>query len=228
MNLNPVISSTPSSTIDSAKVPTTKGAKSATSDFKTFLTLLTTQLKNQDPLQPLKSTEFVSQLASFSAVEQQVRTNDTLGAIKALLGGTSATGLSSWIGTEVRVAKAAEFTGAPIDVYLAPDKQADRADLVVTNATGNEVQRLPIGLGENVVQWAGVAADGSPLAPGSYKLMVESFQGNTLLGSQQASVYARVQEARLDGNATKLVLADGTVIAADTVTAIRGPQAAGG
>ncbi|NOX39426.1 MAG: hypothetical protein GXP05_02620 [Alphaproteobacteria bacterium] len=224
MNVNPVAASPPPPVSGSASGPATK---SATSDFQTFLTLLTTQLKNQDPLKPLESSAFVAQLASFSAVEQQVRTNDTLGQIKSLLGGASATGLSSWIGTDVRVAKDAQFTGAPIDVYLAPDKQADRADLVVTDATGHIVQRLPIGLNETVVQWAGVAPDGSPLAPGRYKLAVESFQGSTLMGSKQASIYARVQEARLDGDTTKLVLADGTVIAADAVTAIRGARATG-
>ena len=47
-------------------------------DFETFLSLLTAQLRNQDPLKPMESTEFVAQLASFSAVEQQVRTNDRL------------------------------------------------------------------------------------------------------------------------------------------------------
>ena len=47
-------------------------------DFETFLKLLTAQLRNQDPLQPMDSTEFVAQLASFSAVEQQVRANDRL------------------------------------------------------------------------------------------------------------------------------------------------------
>jgi len=222
MNINPVSGSTPPPANGVAKGPATK---SVTSDFQTFLTLLTTQLKNQDPLKPLKSSEFVSQLASFSAVEQQVRTNDTLGVIKGLLGGSSATGLSSWIGTDVRVAKDAQFTGTPIDVYLTPDKNADRADLVVTNATGNVVQRLPIGLNEAVVQWAGVAPDGSPLASGRYKLAVESFQGGTLIDTKQVSVYARVQEARLEGGTTKLVLADGTVIAADSVTAIRGGKA---
>ena len=47
-------------------------------DFQTFLTLLTTQMKNQDPLNPTDSTEFVAQLASFSGVEQQVRANEQL------------------------------------------------------------------------------------------------------------------------------------------------------
>ena len=48
------------------------------SDFKSFLSLLTAQLKNQDPLAPLEATQFVEQLASFSSVEQQIETNSLL------------------------------------------------------------------------------------------------------------------------------------------------------
>ena len=61
--------------------------QSGSSDFTTFLKLLTAQLRNQDPLKPLDSTEFVAQLATFSSVEQQVKTNDTLATIQQLLGG---------------------------------------------------------------------------------------------------------------------------------------------
>ena len=60
---------------------TDQSAAAAAADFETFLSLLTTQLRNQDPLKPLDSTEFVAQLASFSAVEQQINTNAKLDAI---------------------------------------------------------------------------------------------------------------------------------------------------
>jgi flagellar basal-body rod modification protein FlgD len=64
-------------------------ARSAFSeDFDTFLTLLTAQVENQDPLAPLDSTQFVEQLATFSALEQQVTTNDHLEKIAALLAAT--------------------------------------------------------------------------------------------------------------------------------------------
>ncbi len=47
-------------------------------DFQTFLKLLTAQMRNQDPLEPLDATQFVAQLASFSSVEQQIETNAKL------------------------------------------------------------------------------------------------------------------------------------------------------
>ncbi|WP_454916046.1 flagellar hook assembly protein FlgD [Xanthobacter sediminis] len=57
-------------------------AASATSvDYNTFLQLLVAQLKNQDPTNPMDSTAYLSQLASFSSVEQQISTNSKLGAL---------------------------------------------------------------------------------------------------------------------------------------------------
>ena len=53
------------------------------SDFETFLKMLTTQLQNQDPLDPVKSEDFAVQLATFSGVEQQVLTNDLLESLGA-------------------------------------------------------------------------------------------------------------------------------------------------
>ena len=61
-------------------------AASPTVDFETFVKMLTTQLKNQDPLDPMDSANFASQLAAFSSVEQQVLTNNHLETIQTHLG----------------------------------------------------------------------------------------------------------------------------------------------
>lgn len=64
-----------------------KNAFALESDFTTFLNLLTAQLRNQDPMNPTDSTQFVAQLAQFSNVEQAVKSNKTLDAILGALGG---------------------------------------------------------------------------------------------------------------------------------------------
>jgi flagellar basal-body rod modification protein FlgD len=210
-------------TVQSAAANTTAAATAAgAADFETFLTLLTTQMKNQDPLKPLESTDFVAQLASFSAVEQQIRTNTALSDIQSLLGGSSSAGLATWIGTQVQVLKNPQYEGAPVDVFIAPAAQADRAELVVYNDDGEEVQRLSVPVRTDVVQWDGLDDDGIPLADGNYSLSLESFENNELLESHQAPIYAEVKEARLDAGVTLLVLNDGSVLLADQVTAIRG------
>ena len=70
--------------------PANAASGALASDFETFLKLLTSQLRNQDPLKPLDSTDFVAQLASFSAVEQQVNTNTKL---DQLLGALTRSGI---------------------------------------------------------------------------------------------------------------------------------------
>lgn len=196
-------------------------AAKAASDFKTFLTLLTTQLRNQDPLKPLQSTEFVAQLASFSSVEQQVKTNDNLAEIQKLLRGSSNAGLASWVGLDVRIQRDIKFGGTPVEVFISPAKQADRAELVVRNAAGEEVQRQPVLVTDNVMNWAGLAKNGRPLPSATYEFSVESFSGTKLIDTKPAPVYAKVIEARMDAGKTMLVLSDGSVLPSDSVSAVR-------
>ena len=70
-----------------------KDAASASLDYNTFLQLLLAQLKNQDPTKPMDSTEYMSQLASFSNVEQSIKTNSKLDAMLTLQSLTQAENL---------------------------------------------------------------------------------------------------------------------------------------
>lgn len=197
-------------------------ARDTASDFETFLKLLTTQLKNQDPLKPLDSTDFVAQLASFSGVEQQVRTNESLAELKDLLGHSSTSGLAAWIGTEIRAERAVHFDGTPVDVFANPPAGADAAELVVTDLDGNEVQRTPVPLGEETYQWAGAGSDGIPLANGAYALSLEAFRNGEVTSRTAVSSYGRVNEARIGADGIQLILEDGTEVSANSVEAIRG------
>jgi flagellar basal-body rod modification protein FlgD len=93
--------------------PDGAAASMITADFQTFLRLLTTQMQNQDPLNPMESTEFASQLAQFSGVEQQVRTNDLLTGLQAGLATQGMGQLGGWIGLEARAEMPVNFEGQP-------------------------------------------------------------------------------------------------------------------
>jgi flagellar basal-body rod modification protein FlgD len=192
-------------------------------DFKTFLTLLTSQLRNQDPLKPVESTEFVAQLATFSAVEQQVQTNDKLEAIlDALTGGPNA-GLSEWIGKEVRAVAAVPFDGAtPLSLHANPADGAELSVLVVKDAAGAERARLTVDPKAEDLSWAGESLAGK-LPAGTYSFAIESYAGGSLVATRGAEVFAEVVEVRRDGLDTVLVLKDGTKISADQVQALRLP-----
>lgn len=215
-------SSTTSATSTAKK--TTKDETSGTAltgDFDTFLKLLTAQMKNQDPLQPMDSTEFVAQLASFSSVEQQIGSNTRLDKIVSALSGSTAS-FANWIGKEVQAPTSASFAGKAINVAVTPADGADRAELVVKNDFGKEIARQTVTAGATSVSWDGKDSSGNTVANGNYSFTLESFAGATLAGSSAGRVYGTVTEVRLDdaGEAV-LVLDNGGQIAPDKITAVR-------
>jgi flagellar basal-body rod modification protein FlgD len=212
---------TPAAGATAKKTDITAATNAVTGDFQTFLKLLTTQMRNQDPLKPVESTEFVSQLASFSGVEQQIRSNDRLDRIlEALSGGTPA-GLAEWIGKEVRAPAKATYSGAPIEVGVAPPEGADRAVLVVRNDFDQVVARLPVQAGAEAVTWDGNDDMGTAAAHGRYGFTLESYQGEQLLDSQPGRVFTAVGEVRIVDGAPVLVVEDGSQVALDDISGIR-------
>ncbi len=196
-----------------------------TSDFETFLRMLTVQLENQDPLNPTQATDFAVQLATFSNVEQQVLTNDLL---KEMVNGPSGSVLgefAGWVGMEGKATVAAEFTGQPITVYPDIPATADQATFVVRDASGSEVLRMAITPGNDPVQWAGTDANGATVAAGFYSFTFETSSGGVSQSPIQGSVYAPVTEAQLSNGDPVIVFAGGDTVAAGDVSAIRAPAA---
>lgn len=204
-----------------AKTDETPATGAAASDFDTYLTLLTTQLRNQDPLNPTDSTEFVAQLATFSGVEQQIRTNDQLKAILGALGGGASAGLAAWIGKEVRAPAQGAFAGEPLDIATTPNPEADAATLVVKNDFGQVVARRSINPEAEEVTWDGKDALGASLPYGDYSFEIEAYKGDELLGTEPGQVYAKVTEVRIEDGAQMLILDTGAKVALEDVTALR-------
>lgn len=208
------------STTAAARAP--KSALSTGSaDFETFLTLLTTQMRNQDPLKPLESTEFVAQLANFSAVEQQVKTNDALERIETALTRDLASGVSDWIGKSVRVPADAEFSGSPLEILLPESGASDRAVLVVRNQIGTVVDRRDITPGSSSQLWDGTSATGGALLSGRYSFSVETYQGDQLRQTLPAEIHLNVEEVRLRSGQVFLGLADGQEVPISDVSGLR-------
>src|SRR5258706_10792171 len=90
----------PSSTSDSSQ---TKINNQIAKNFNTFLELLTTQLKNQNPLQPLDTNQFTQQLVQFAQVEQQINMNTSLGTMISLQQATQTSAAMGFLGTTVPV-----------------------------------------------------------------------------------------------------------------------------
>ncbi|MGR3660070.1 MAG: flagellar hook capping FlgD N-terminal domain-containing protein [Paracoccaceae bacterium] len=191
------------------------------SDFETFLKMLTVQLQNQDPLNPVDSSDYALQLATFSSVEQQVKTNDLLSALGQQMGLIGLSELSGWVGMEARVAAPAYFDGEPITVFAEPPATADAAILVVENSAGEEVFRSSIDVTSGSFQWEGNGVDGQPVSAGMYNFKIESYANQALLSTDTAQIYSIVTEAKMDGADLIVVLLGGAEVLANQITAIR-------
>lgn len=196
------------------------------SDFETFLKMLTVQMQNQDPLDPVKSEDFAVQLATFSSVEQQVQTNDLLKSLAGQMNVMGMAQLAGWVGMEARAPVAAQFEGTPITLSPNPRQIADTAILVVRDSGGAEVQRAQIPVSGGALEWTGILADGSTLPPGAYAFSVESHGNGALIATDPVEVYTRIVEARSEGGQTVLVTEGGGSVPASAVTGLRDPALA--
>lgn len=195
------------------------GTAAVSSDFETFLKMLTAQMRNQDPLNPVDSSDYAVQLATFSSVEQQVLTNELLSGMAAQLsGGLKA--VAGWIGMQAQVPVHGHFTGAPLEISYTPAPGGDRQVLVVHDAQGAEVSRLVVPQGRTEMLWAGVGQKGQMLPEGLYSFAVENYAGDTLLGVDSAHVFSRVSEVRIEKGEPVLILDGGARVSPDEVTAL--------
>ncbi|WP_425040043.1 flagellar hook capping FlgD N-terminal domain-containing protein [Primorskyibacter sp. S187A] len=192
-----------------------------TSDYEMFLKMLTTQMTNQDPLNPVDSSDYAVQLATFSSVEQQVLTNELLSDLTARFNSAGLSDLGNWIGREVKSDAPAYFSGQPITIAPTSRPDADTSKLIVRDQNGANVQELALGANPGLLEWAGVSADGSPLPFGQYTFHVAHFQGEELVSEEAIGSYARVMEARTEADGTQLVLPGNVLVSPDSITAIR-------
>lgn len=217
-----ISAATPATATGSAVAPkSTKGV--VNSDFETFLKMLTTQMKNQDPLKPIESADFAVQLATFSGVEQQVRSNDLLAQLGTQMSVMGMAQFAGWVGMEALATSPAYFDGSPLTLEPTPDSLADRAVLVVRDSTGALVQRADIPLMAETIAWQGVDGSGSPLPPDIYSFQLESSVGGVVSDLSDVAAYSRITEARNENGETFLMLAGGARVASSAITALRAP-----
>ena len=203
-----------------AEVDADAPASALTSDFETFLNLLTAQLKNQDPLNPMESTEFVAQIAQFSSVEQQVKTNDALTRIEASLNGGG--GLTQWLGAEVEAAAALRFDGSPVSLRYDADPEAAQATLSVVDEDGALVSLSAIQPGQSRIEWDGKRSNGDAASEGFYRFSVIQSDADGEQTTEDARGFAAVVETRLgDSGDVDLILEGGDQVSASTVVAAR-------
>jgi flagellar basal-body rod modification protein FlgD len=166
------------------------GALSFTQNFNTFLTLLTTQLQNQDPLSPMDSSTFTQQLVSFSEVEQQIDTNNNLQSLISLQTAGETISSLPLVGQQIEYnsATAPLQNGQANFAYTLPSATA-QTELVVTNSSGNPIYTTAgnTAAGQYNFVWNGQNNSGQTMPDGAYTLQVVA------TNSSGAAVTATVQ-----------------------------------
>ncbi len=194
------------------------------SDFETFLKMLTVQMENQDPLNPVDSADYAVQLATFSSVEQQVLTNDLLTSLTATMAGGGIGALGQWVGMDVRAGNSGHFNGDSVELIVPENLDANQRILVVRDETGGIATRVNIPVAGTEVSWDGELANGVPAPHGTYQFSVETLKAGTVQSTDPVTPYNRVREAVIENGQTMLILDGGIAVAPSEVTALRSPD----
>jgi len=191
---SPVVSGTTplpssSSSGSSGSLSSTTGGTLA-GNFQTFLTLLTTQLQNQNPMDPLDTNQFTQQLVQFAGVEQQLKTNDQLTALVSLQQTAQSTQALGFVGkTAVVDGSTAALTNGAATWNIGVPTNSN-VSISITNSTGQTVynNNYNVQAGQNQsFAWDGKGNDGTQWPDGQYKLTATGTDtaGNTVAVTTQ-------------------------------------------
>ncbi len=155
---------------------TTLGSQELNSNFSQFLTLLTTQLQNQDPLNPMDSAQFTQQLVEYSQVEQQLNTNAKLDNLTTLSMNSALSLALGYVGKDITYTSTdMNFDGAtPVNISYNLPETATTATMNILDGAGDVVYSAPVSTtsGTNKLSWDGSTTQGTTAAAGTYTIQV--------------------------------------------------------
>lgn len=192
-----------------------------------FLNLLVSQMRNQDPLDPMKGTEFAAQLAQFSSLEQLTNLNTSMSMsldANAVLTQSINNGLSAtFIGKDVRAAvDTFQYTGEG-DVKVGYDLPSDASAVTVkvydSNGTLVRTMNGDTGKGQSTLTWDGKSDKGANVASGKYSFKVEAVGTDGKAMAADKYVFGNISGVRFKPEGTVFVI-DGMEIALGNILEI--------
>jgi flagellar basal-body rod modification protein FlgD len=178
-----------------------------------FLKMLTVQLQNQDPMNPVESAEMTSQLAQLNMVDGINTMNKTMSSLVEMMRGADFVNYSNTVGRSALVSgNEMLFDGQnPIAFALQFAQPMPKASLQITDASGNIVKSMELGAVQSDLMnmyWDGLGKDGQPLQAGKYRIVAKGVDGTTEIAPSTfvSSIVAAVGRT---GNDINLTLADG-------------------
>lgn len=190
-----------------------------TSDYNAFLKLMTAQMKYQDPLAPLDATQFVTQLAQFSQVEQSVQMNGKLDNLTGALANLSSQTAVSLIGRHIEVqGNALTLKDGNASFAVTIDDAPDQAVYVIADAQGNIVRHGEFTYtGERQkIEWDGKDNSGNTVDDGTYRIEVIAADENGNSISARTFINQTITQVIQSGGATSVLLDNGQTIDVNT------------
>ncbi len=198
-------------------------------DFSQFLTLLTTQLQNQDPLNPMDSSEFTNQLVQFTQVEQAINSNQKLDALVNLnLANISSVALG-YVGMDVMYRSAdMNYDGTnSVKINYGLSQGAFSAKMNVFNEQGNIVYSadVPKTVGAHEFVWDGSKTGGGKVPPGTYNVKIEAFDSDNKVIETSTVVSGRVRGIESQDGVIFLLVGERAVALGNVINATTPPPA---
>lgn len=189
-------------------VPTETAATKLNADYQMFLKLLTTQMQNQDPLDPMDSSEYTQQLVQFSAVEQSIEQTTALKAILARLGTGDVASASALIGKDVQFASATSGLAGenPARWAWSLDGRAESVVAEIRNSLGRKVATVGLDPADTsgTLGWTGELPGGGQAPDGAYTLSIVATAADGSALQSKVGSMGRVQDVVVENGTTLL------------------------
>jgi flagellar basal-body rod modification protein FlgD len=188
-----------------------------------FLKLLISQMQHQDPLEPMKNSEFVAQLATFSNVEQLVSVNDGITQLGQMQAAAYETQTANYIGKEVEVLTDQISVSTPgEEINTGFQLQGDAASVIVNfrNTRGEVVRSMDLGpqsAGDVEVQWNGYTNTGQTSIPGLYRIDVVAANSNGGPVNYETKVRGFVDGVSYDSGVPEIVIGSAKALASNVI-----------
>ena len=191
------------------------------SDFNAFLNMLTTQLKHQDPLNPVDSADYAMQLAAFSTVEQQVLLNQKMDVLQNNLHQNTLASLSNWMGKTVKLPGSFTYSGGEVTALITPPTGSEKTDFIVQDAVGAEIFRHRLGAQDQEFAWAGTTSKGAVAPVGHYNFALEGFAKDQSLGISKLASLQTIEEISQPADDILVTLGNGQTLPWKNLTGLR-------
>jgi flagellar basal-body rod modification protein FlgD len=211
----------------SASTSSAASNSSIAGNFDQFLQLLTTQLKNQSPLDPLDTNQFTEQLVSFAGVEQQLKTNETLSTLLSINMATTATNAVAYIGSTITADGASSQLKNGKAEWSINAAKGGTATITIKDKNGSVVKTMTQNLvaGDQKFTWDGKTSIGGDAAAGEYQLTVDAVDVNGQPVTTKTQIKGVVDGVDFNGLIPVLKIGDVSVAIDKVKSVVRNEEA---